>query len=480
MAEKTSTGALAMVALSPEEEPSIKAYRESQAALLRALEAREKPLFDPTLLAMAQGFLAPTKTGSFGESLGNVASKLAPVQEDEQKRAVEMAQIRAQLASQELQQTRRGQALKSLMGGAESQGSASGRFPSWFAGMTPEKAFQLGLADPDLGKAAMDYLKVKESMVKTQPGGVVTVDQTKPEGFKYTPFGGKTLTERFVPGVGTVKMTEDDAIELDAARKALRVNPEDAAARRAAESIIRSYREPTPVQPSEKPIRGPMTPAEEEAQRKAAEVRATKTAEAEVGRTQEGIGKASDVTSRLGTYSVLYTLASKPGSEKIFGILANPSVSSGIAKLVETGIGLRGFSIGIPEIQNVLRNAGLKESQISDAQLAASLVAEAQLQAARLGQGQGSVSNFERQLFGQSALTMDDRPETIKRKVSMLRARAELERDVAKALRQSKMDIDDFRDTPQYQQMVADYDQKLANVARIVPQTKTGGWRVIR
>jgi hypothetical protein len=70
--------------------------------LEEALKARENPLFDPVLLAMAQGFLAPTKTGSFGEALGNVAAMVGPAQASEDKRAIEMAQIRRELAAQEL------------------------------------------------------------------------------------------------------------------------------------------------------------------------------------------------------------------------------------------------------------------------------------------------------------------------------------------------------------------------------------------
>jgi len=78
-------------------------YQAAQQAMQDMLAQRENRLFDPTLLAMAQGFLAPTRTGSFGESLGNVAGAIAPVQQAEDKRAMEMAKMRLDMAQQGLQ-----------------------------------------------------------------------------------------------------------------------------------------------------------------------------------------------------------------------------------------------------------------------------------------------------------------------------------------------------------------------------------------
>jgi hypothetical protein len=73
-------------------------YQAASRTMENLLAQRENRLFDPTLLAMAQGFLAPTKTGSFGESLGNVAGAVAPVQQAEDKRILDMAKMRLDMA----------------------------------------------------------------------------------------------------------------------------------------------------------------------------------------------------------------------------------------------------------------------------------------------------------------------------------------------------------------------------------------------
>ena len=87
----------------PEELASIEKYREAQGALADSYERRNQ-LFDPTLLAMAQGLLAPTKSGRFGEALSNTAQQVGAAQVEEEKRNRESAAIRAQLAASEAMQ----------------------------------------------------------------------------------------------------------------------------------------------------------------------------------------------------------------------------------------------------------------------------------------------------------------------------------------------------------------------------------------
>lgn len=83
--------------------PAYQDYIDAQQNIKDIIAQRENRLFDPTLLAMAQGFLSPTKTGSFGESLGNAAGAVIPVQAAEEKRAMDMAKMRLEMAQQGLQ-----------------------------------------------------------------------------------------------------------------------------------------------------------------------------------------------------------------------------------------------------------------------------------------------------------------------------------------------------------------------------------------
>jgi hypothetical protein len=99
----TSKGALPVsyYTETPGEKKSLEDFLRIQEELETALTNRQQ-LFDPVLLAMAQGFLAPTKTGKFGEALGNVAAQVAPAQQAEEKRMLENIAMRRDLAASKL------------------------------------------------------------------------------------------------------------------------------------------------------------------------------------------------------------------------------------------------------------------------------------------------------------------------------------------------------------------------------------------
>jgi hypothetical protein len=80
------------------------AYKAAKAEVDAARETMKQALqdrkgrIDPTYLALAQGFLAPTKTGSFGESLGTAVGAYGKAQEAESDRNAQLAKMRYELA----------------------------------------------------------------------------------------------------------------------------------------------------------------------------------------------------------------------------------------------------------------------------------------------------------------------------------------------------------------------------------------------
>jgi len=83
-------------------------YQDALARLSQSLDTRKNRFFDPVWLAAAQGFLAPTQTGGFGEALGNVAKNVSAAQELDLKQEQEIAQQRVAAAGKgiELQRMR--------------------------------------------------------------------------------------------------------------------------------------------------------------------------------------------------------------------------------------------------------------------------------------------------------------------------------------------------------------------------------------
>ena len=71
-------------------------FDEAQGLLSKALE--EKKGISPTALALSRGFFAPTKSGSFGETLYNVAGEVGKVQDQEEKERILNLQARMAMA----------------------------------------------------------------------------------------------------------------------------------------------------------------------------------------------------------------------------------------------------------------------------------------------------------------------------------------------------------------------------------------------
>ena len=99
MAEAKTPSAQYLSGEDPEIVAANKRYQDAVARLSDSLTNR-KMLFDPTLLAMAEGFLGPTQTGSFGEALGRVAGKVGAAQEAEQKRQLAFDEREVAVAGQ--------------------------------------------------------------------------------------------------------------------------------------------------------------------------------------------------------------------------------------------------------------------------------------------------------------------------------------------------------------------------------------------
>lgn len=99
--ESVSLSALGRQAMGADTEEYRRAKAEVEAAreAMRGALQDRKGRVDPSMLALAQGFLAPTRTGSFGESLGTAAGAYSKAQESEADRAAKLAQMRYELAN---------------------------------------------------------------------------------------------------------------------------------------------------------------------------------------------------------------------------------------------------------------------------------------------------------------------------------------------------------------------------------------------
>jgi len=89
--------------------------REQMDKLIRALDARRNMPFDPVMMRVAGALLQPTKTGSFGESLGYATTAAADEMEKQAARNAELAKMEFELGEKMRQQQQGVDALQLAM-----------------------------------------------------------------------------------------------------------------------------------------------------------------------------------------------------------------------------------------------------------------------------------------------------------------------------------------------------------------------------
>lgn len=199
MAEAKTPSVQYLAGEDPEIALANKRYQDAVAKLSDSL-ANRKMMFDPTLLAMAEGFLSPTQTGGFGESLGKMAGKVGAAQEAEEKRQMALNERELAVAGQgvELQRmkARDAELLKYLGGPQPSTGPIAGPQAGAIAG--PQAGPLSGGAAPAaaptetpvegaapagaLSQAAPQTAGPK--VVGSPQGALAALESNKPPGFE--------------------------------------------------------------------------------------------------------------------------------------------------------------------------------------------------------------------------------------------------------------------------------------------------------
>lgn len=472
----TSKGALAVpyYAETEEEQAKLQELQSARQKLQEALEGRNR-LFDPVLLAMAQGFLSPTPTGKFGESLANVAKAVAPVQEAEEKRGREIAQMRAELAAMELAAVQSAQAEKlyrEALGltptkAAKPEGTAptapSDGSPVVGAPSAPrpqeqkqpegrpiteEDVKKLMPRAPDKAKQLLELIKLDRDRFVISMNGQVF--DRKTQQYVDQPIPGQTQTLTDTP-YGEFKMLPWQHSQY----LNIRATEGEEAGKTYLESVLgRKLPERIGVQT--------------EAERVDTRVRAEAAAKAQQERFEDRVSRGASAGTKIAQLDSLRQIASRPDASKIMGVFEGPGVGDALGKLLETsGKGLP----GVPEIRAIFTDLGLDKTLKADQQLAAQLVAQINLELRKITRtpGEGPTSDFETRMILASGLDTNNTPQGLIKKIDFLKARAEYDRDISRALRASGQKVDDFMDSEAAQNISSRYTRKLMGIVGVSP-----------
>ena len=542
--------------------PAYEKYQEAQQNLEKMLAERENRLFDPTLLAMAQGFLAPTKTGSFGESLGNVAGAVAPVQQAEDKRAVDLARMRLEVAQQGVQTDigiKKQQGLNQFLtqNTAGEVPSAPAFPPAAQAGVMP----QAGVSAPSqLPAAPVAPAPAAGGLPSAAPapvaGGLPSVAPAQPQAQPQAPaqapvqagFSGgypigmpgsqqagakgynfnKQEADYFRLGMASDKAPTDLIKDINEMRakdtvwkegygvhipsntiypipSAEQVEiqlPGDKAPRKVFKSdsmALQHYaatndpryrdvlermkfgpafmREPTTPTGTAPPAPvGVPTTTDVAVEKTRAEAEASQEGTGTGKRSSEAKDKYTQAIESKNSAESVKELISQPYADLAVGVFEKPTVKAALLGMVNSGVfdedKFRDAYTKINIKYNIPRKLGEKTSEYEQrkqdvydrgAQIA-SQAAYLQFQTSLLAKGQGAISNNERQLFANTTLGVKDSVNTMNKKADMIIERSNFAQNIANALTDKKISLDQFRRTPEYQKMEKAYEDKLRDI----------------
>lgn len=471
---------------SPEDEEYKIDFRKSQADLKAALAARENQLFDPVLLALSQGFAAPTKSGGFGESLSNAAGLASQAAIGQQKSAAENAQMRMQLAQMGLEQGRKEKAQQMVSGlftkpaSATSEGATEGTAgapASTSAGTPPVSEmrpitgadiFKISQYDKELGDALAKAVQTDRERYKISQNGIVF--DSGIGQYLNLPIPGQTQSKYDTP-FGAFNMTPNEYAQLG-----------QAISQGKGKEWITMWRQGK-IDVSGKPIPGAVastdttgrpTTSQAEAAAAAAKVEAEGGAKTRVEQTKEVKDAAKAAMTLLPLYDRAEKLLNTKNIEQALGVFERPDFMAQIGAFLDEAVKVGPYAINAPAIRKIATNFATDQEVIN------ALTELGQVEAMwqftqRKGLGSGtSVSNMEQQLVNAMGPNFKDTKDAYTKKLQFMREKANFERKLGQELYRTGKQYEDYENSDDFERLFTDYRNRLERIGEVkVP--KLGG-----
>lgn len=433
-----------------------KIYRQQQ-ELMQLLEEKAKPNANAGWSALARGFANPNAKW-FYQGLAGGAENLKQQQEDQDSKAIQLAQMRLQVANQGLagmkEQVGMDMANKLMNPPPPTSAkpeqpatSGAGQPTDNLRNITGKDIFALSQFAPDMAKKLESAIKLDTDRFKIAQNGTVFDTRTG------------TYVDLKIPGqnqspvdtrYGQFNMTPYDfskfqeADRLGKGKEYLQSlfgeNPESILDRKIKEQLLTTQ----------------VTEREKERQ----------------GRIGSIITAGSQADSTLMSTSIIKNLAeSNPDA---FGIISKPGILNAIAGLVSEGIKAGSVNIGIPSIEEAIRkgNPNATQDTINAAIMASQQMAQLELKYAQTYlKGQGSVSNNEREIVSRTIPNLRDPAKVIVIKSELMQERAKFDKTISNSLydfernpENKNKNIDDFVRSKEYLDNVNKYDKEVGEI----------------
>jgi len=487
-------------------------------ALLRmreSLDTRKNRMFDPVLMQTAAGFLKPTKTGSFGESLGYAAENAGVAAEREMLQNRENQKLELELLGKEQefrQQWGGDQLISALMGGPKTTAPP----PAAGAVTTPTGQLRVpGTASPvDVATAA----NPQQVLAAAQQGRIKITDEVLLIASRVAPKMLPSLQEIRKSQEGEEKNridrerlgVERDKLGQDKRKlvpRGLRTEREMNVAEYAEyQAALKQYqsdgdeqrllnfydskgyleseqiRGRKPVATGEAPV--PIDQALSASEYKAREEALT-TVEKDRAKGSEELAtklrlQAEAAFANTNTADDMIGYAKN--NPKILQAMNRPGVFGAVARAAEQGIKIGDFSVSLPA--KTLLEANLTTEDLAALQIFAQKYAELQSRGRQLNRtpGEGAISDYETKLLGAIYALPTDSQRAVILKSEALKLQSMFDEDRfalwKEKRKQTGYTYDDFTTDKDYKALKTDYKKTLdrvreENLDLLTPKKKT-------
>jgi len=470
-------------------ESAIRLHKQRQAydnhlqKLIDSMSNRRNLGYDPKLMGLAEGLLTPGKTGNFFEGLGTGMKGYREAGEKQLAQDLETSKLENELRSGQIGQTEKDYAMEQeLIGDKYMRDLAAKR-------LTPQNVNLAVSGEP----SARDIIRGGGSMgYGSGPNGLITQTDimTAPksaqkriledykrqqEDIKINQEGAKS-TEVNVPFLGAQKVSVKQQQEIDT----IVSNPQYQALPTAAKKkLMAQYYADNgigEVQYADTGVggSGSGTPSLETTTEKGLRVEKQKErAKSTIKQDEDDIKfletKRDNSNVLISNAQGVYAFATNPETKDTFGILAKGGFLSGLGEVIKEPLKIGDVSVGVSNIENIVRKTFKSDKEIEAAMVAGQYIANLELSFSQALKGQGQVSDNERLIIAKVGPSISDSPRVAALKAETIMARGMFDQrnaEIFAKAQQANPDLTyrNYKNTPEYKGLVEQYNGKLGSL----------------
>ena len=489
---------------------AMKALNAQIEKLKSSLDSRMNPPFDTSLMAAASGFLKPTRTGSFGESLGSAmegystdANKVLERRAGIDKTNLELLQKQADLQKQNMIMQHEFGVDKQFGGdptlktgvalaapGSPARPAPAGMpqpaMPPSQPGRPPltlDRVRQAMAIEPAYGKRVEDQFKLEQSVEKqtqeryiSTPQGIF--DRQTGKYLDVTPPQPEPKEYYYGPGVGKIPTSPEVNREYQNILK----EPSDAARnKKLTDFYVRQnlLRPSTDAGPNTLGLPSTLrTPEQKDLDAATAKARMEASVKADEASKTVIYDAAQTANKTINIADSLHSFATDPSTQRAFGLLRSGGVMNAIGLAVSEGLTTPTGSIKFPGVESAIGSLKLNEKERDALLVSARQFAELELNYARTYlQAQGAVSNSEREIVRRIGGSTSDSANAIAAKAELMKSKAILDKITGEKLYEWEQKnpnklVRDFQYSPDYKNVISQYDKQISAIQdRYFPPT---------